>query len=63
MNATIVDDLRLPVVAFHCTHLKRERRAQPSVTLVATSHPTGLKRFTESQFGGEAAGHGVPVVR
>jgi hypothetical protein len=57
------DDRRLPVVAFHCTHLTRVRRAQPTVTLVATSDPAGLKRFTEFQFAEESAGHGVPVVR
>jgi hypothetical protein len=55
-------DRRLPAVAFHCRHLKRDGRAQPSVTLV-TDRPTGLKRLIEYQFAGEAAGHGVPVVR
>lgn len=53
------DDRRLPVVAFHCTHLKRDRRAAPTVTLVSV-HAAGMKRFTEFQFAGEAAGHGVP---
>jgi hypothetical protein len=56
------DNRRLPVVAFHCTHLKRDRRVQPTVTLVS-DHAAGMKRFTEFQFAGEAAGHGVPVVR
>jgi hypothetical protein len=56
------NDRRLPVVAFHCTHLKRAARAQPSVTLVS-EHAAGLKRLTEFQFGGETAGHGVAVVR
>jgi hypothetical protein len=55
-------DRRLPVVAFHCTHLKRDRRVEPTVTLVS-DRGAGMKRFTEFQFAGEAAGHGVPVVR
>jgi hypothetical protein len=55
-------DMRLPTVAFHCTHLKRAYHGQASVTLVA-DHSAGLKRLVEFQFAGEAAGHGVPVVR
>jgi hypothetical protein len=56
------DDQRLPVVAFHCTHLTRDRRAQPTVMLVS-DHAAGLKRLTEFQFAGETGSHGVPVVR
>ena len=56
-------DQRMPVVAFHCTHLERARTQRPTVTLVSTGDPSGVKRLTEFQFGGEAAGHGVPAGR
>ena len=58
-----VKDQRLPVVAFHCTHLDRPHRDRPTVTLVPTGEPNDVKRLTEFQFGGEAAGHGVPARR
>ena len=57
------DDQRLPVVAFHCTHLKRPRSNAPTVTLRSMHEPNGLKRLTEFQFNGETAGHGVPTGR
>ena len=56
-------DQRLPVVAFHCTHLKRAAGARPSVTLVSLGEPNGMKELTEFQFAGEVGAHGAPVVR
>ena len=54
-------DPRLPVAAFHCTHLTRVARAAPSVTLVSLGEPNGMKRLTEFQFAGEVGAHGAPV--
>ena len=56
-------DLRLPVVAFHCTHLNRAPGARPSVTLVSLGEPNGMKRLTEFQFAGEVGAHGAPSPR
>jgi hypothetical protein len=57
------DDRRLPVVAFHCRHLNRPHSAAPTVTLLSLHDSSGLRRLTEFQFRGEAAGHGVPTGR
>jgi len=54
------NDRTKPVVAFHCTHLERERAGQNIVVLVNAAEP-GLKRLTEFQFAGETASHGYPV--
>ena len=51
----------LPVVAFHCTHLTRPRADRPTVALITTGDPIGIKKLTECQFTGEAAAHGVPA--
>ena len=54
------DDLRAPVVTFHCEHL--ERPAADAATLVlGTSINPAVKTLKEFQFGGETASHGVPV--
>ncbi len=54
------DDLRAPVVTFHCEHL--ERPAADTATLVlAPSINPAIKTLKEFQFGGETASHGVPV--
>jgi hypothetical protein len=54
------DHREKPVVAFHCTHLDRDRADQNLVVLVNTGE--GMKRLTEFQFAGEIASHGVPTV-
>ena len=56
-------DLRLPVVAFHCTHLERAPGAAPSVTLVSLGEPNGMKKLTAFQFAGEVGAHGTPNFR
>ena len=56
-------DERLPVVAFHCTHLERAPRSRPSVTLVSLGEPNGMKKLTEFQFAGEVGAHGAPTLR
>ena len=56
------NDRETPVVAFHCTHLERERAAQNQVVLVSTSD-AGIVRLTEFQFAGETGAHGHPSVR
>ena len=56
-------DLRLPVVAFHCTHLERAPGPRPSVTLVSLGEPNGMKKLTEFQFAGEVGAHGAPTLR
>ena len=49
-----------PVVAFHCTHLERDRATQNIAVIVHTADPS-LRRFTEFQFAGETAAHGYPI--
>lgn len=56
-------DRRIPVVAFHCTHLKRASTKRATVEVVSTSDPTGLVKLTAFQFAGETAAHGVPTGR
>jgi hypothetical protein len=56
-------DPRLPVVAFHCTHLKRPISSRPSVTLLSLGEANGMARLTEFQFAGERGAHGAPVSR
>jgi hypothetical protein len=57
------DDPRLPVVAFHCTHLTRPRSESNTVTLRPWSDTPGRREMTEFQFAGETAAHGVPKLR
>jgi hypothetical protein len=54
------EDLRAPVVTFHCAHLERPASDVATLVLVPSSTP-GVKTLTEFQFGGETAAHGVPV--
>ena len=56
-------DRRLPVVAFHCTHLKGSGAERASVTLRPLGEPNGLRELTQFQFAGERGAHGVPAVR
>lgn len=57
-----VNDLRAPVVTFHCEHLERPLTPNASVVLAPTfNSPT--KVMKEFQFGNETAAHGVPGVR
>ena len=55
-----LNDRTRPVVAFHCTHLEREKAATHQVVL-----ETGLdfQKLQEFQFAGETASHGVPAIR
>ena len=54
------DDLRAPVVTFHCTHLERPAADTATLVLAPSINPS-MKTLTEFQFGGETASHGVPV--
>ena len=55
-------DPRLPVVAFHCTHLTRPVPSADTVVLHrGSTYP--LQELQAFQFAGESASHGVPVIR
>lgn len=54
---------RVPVVAFHCTHLDRPAPERGTVTVVSTGEPIGLQKVTAFQFAGETGAHGVPTGR
>jgi hypothetical protein len=56
------NDLRLPVVAFHCRHLHRTTNSnRATVTLRRTGDASGqILELLEYQFAGSADGHGVP---
>ena len=56
-------DMRLPVVAFRCTHLIQAVGPRPSVTLRSLDEPNGMSRLTAFQFAGEHGAHGVPSTR
>ena len=56
-------DARLPVVAFHCTHLTRPRTDKNVVELRSLGDPSGMQVMTAFTFSGETAGHGVPTER
>jgi len=56
------DDVRAPVVTFHCEHLERPVAPNASVVLVPGVN-SSMKVMKEFQFGGETASHGVPAVR
>ena len=56
------DDRTKPVVAFHCTHLERDRNGTNTVALVSTGEGT-MQKMLEFQFAGEHAAHGVPSER
>lgn len=54
------DDLRAPVVTFHCEHLERPAAEKATLVFAPSINPS-MKTLTEFQFGGETASHGVPV--
>lgn len=56
------DNQKTPVVAFHCTHLERDR-ANQNLVVVYTTSDGNLQKLTEFQFAGETASHGYPTVR
>jgi hypothetical protein len=56
------NDQKHPVVAFHCTHLERDRASDNLVMLIDDA-ASGMKRLTEFQFAGETASHGHPIIR
>lgn len=56
------DDLRLPVVTFHCEHLTAPSAPTATVTLAPATVP-GPRALTAFQFAGETAAHGVPAAR
>lgn len=56
-------DGRLPVVAFHCTHLDRPRAERALVVLASLGEANGMKELREFQFAGEVGAHGVPDAR
>jgi len=55
------DRNRLPVVAFHCTHLEGERAETD--TVVVRTQQDGSRKLLSFQFAGDSAGHGVPAAR
>ena len=56
------NDRTKPVVAFHCTHLERDRNATNTVALTSVGDGT-MQKMLEFQFAGEHAAHGVPTGR
>ena len=56
-------DPRLPVVAFHCTHVTRPRTDKNVVELRSLGDPSGMRVMTAFTFSGETAGHRVPTER
>jgi hypothetical protein len=58
-----MNNRRLPVVMFHCTHLEGEAAERDVVTIVSTGDPSGLTKLKAFQFAGDTAAHGVPAAR
>ena len=56
------NDLRAPVVTFHCEHVERPLSPNGAVVLAPSANPS-IKVMQEFQFGGESAAHRVPAVR
>ena len=56
------DNQKKPIVAFHCTHLERDRANANLVVLTPTAD-ANMKKLSEFQFAGETASHGYPTVR
>ena len=56
------DNQKVPVVAFHCTHLERDR-AGKNTAVLATVGDGSMQQLLEFQFAGEMASHGVPSGR
>jgi hypothetical protein len=57
------DKPQLPVVKFHCVHLKGAATDRDLVTLDRTGDPTLPAKLSSFQFAGETAAHGMPRVR
>jgi len=56
------NDRTKPVVAFHCTHLERDRNGTNTAVLATIGDGT-MQQLLEFQFAGEHAAHGVPSGR
>ena len=56
------EDQKTPIVAFHCTHLERDR-AKVNVVVLTTTSDGNMQKLSEFQFAGETASHGYPTVR
>jgi hypothetical protein len=54
------DDLRAPVVRFHCEHLERPAADVATLVLEPSINPA-VKTLKEFQFRGETSSHGVPI--
>ena len=55
------EDLKTPVVTFHCTHLHGEQAARATVVLGPAAD--GARKLLQFQFAGETAAHGYPSGR
>jgi hypothetical protein len=53
------DNLTVPAVTFHCTHMESARAERDSVTLHTKAD--GVRKFVSFQFSGEDAAHGFPA--
>lgn len=47
------------LVSFHCQPTRRAASSETRLTVVTT--PTGCRRLTEFQIGGDSEAHGIPV--
>jgi hypothetical protein len=56
------NDRTKPVVAFHCTHIERDRPGVNTAVLATIGDGT-MQQLLEFQFAGEHAAHGVPSER
>ncbi len=55
------NDRTMPVVAFHCTHLERDRAGDEHRRCSSTIGDGSMQKMLEFQFAGETAAHGVPT--
>jgi hypothetical protein len=55
------NDLKTPIVTFHCTHIDGERVDRDTVVLQTL--PDGMRKFVQFQFAGETAAHGFTTER
>lgn len=56
-----MNNRKLPVVMFHCTHLEGDAAQRATVTVVSTGDGSGLTKLKAFQFAGDTAAHGVPA--
>ena len=56
-------DPRLPVVAFHCRHVKKPLSTQPTLVMRSLGDANGMTELVAFQFAQETAAHGVPTKR